>query len=126
MASAFNTGNTELNEKGVDDVFLTFSTKKANAEASGKDAKKSGDSSVSSMAPPRFTSERKILPITGATIGSGDQMVMFGPGSPTGMTPPPPPEPAKTKVVFCADGDCGELTTQGYKKISTPAKNQYK
>lgn len=126
VVSSFNGGALVLDEKAVDDVFLTFSTSKAKAESSGKETKRSGDGSSVSMAPPRFTSERKILPITGAAIGSGDQMVMFNPGSPTGMTPPPAPEPVKTKVVFCADGDCGELTTQGYKKINAPIKPQYK
>lgn len=126
VMSPLMSGAPALNEKGVDEVFLTFSAKKANAETN-KDSKKVGDTTpTAAVPPPKFTSERKILPITGASIGSGEQMVMFGPGSTPGMTQPPAPEPEKTKVVFCADGDCGELTSIGYKKIVAPLKVQRK
>ncbi|MDD4969841.1 MAG: hypothetical protein PHT07_10480 [Paludibacter sp.] len=127
MSPSITSSGGVLDDKGLDNVFLTFSAQKNKAEANSKDAKKTPDSSSVSMAPPRFTSERKILPVTGASIGSGEQMVMFGPGSANqGMTPPPAPEPVKTKVVFCADGDCGELTTQGYRKIAPLPKAQKK
>lgn len=136
--SVMNSG--PLTDKNLDDVFIAFSAEKT--AASEKEMKKDARSGAKRtfgdtvdngpvIAPPRFTAEQRRMSPMGSQVPLGaNQTAVFNPpmmngGIPApGMIAAPVPEPVKTKVVFCADGECDEVTTQGTKKINPNAKNQ--
>lgn len=130
--------STPLTEKGLDDVFIAFSAQKtiASEKEAKKDAKGSGKRTFGdvvdngpAIAPPRFTSDRRMSAMGSPVPLGANQTSTFNPpmmngGVPGfGMVAAPAPEPIKTKVIFCADGECDELTTQGTKKLNPNAKN---
>lgn len=137
--SIMNSG--PLNDNNLDDVFIAFSAEKT--AAAEKEMKKDAKTGVKrtfgatvddgpAIAPPRFSADqRRMMPTMGSQVPLGaNQTAVFNPpmmtgGIPTpGMAAAPAPEPVKTKVIFCADGECDEVTTQGTKKLNPNIKNQ--
>lgn len=137
--SVMNSG--PLNDNNLDDVFIAFSAEKAIAteKEMKKDAKTGTKRTFGAavddgpaIAPPRFSADqRRMMPTMGSQVPLGaNQTAVFNPPMMTGgipapgMVAAPAPEPVKTKVIFCADGECDEVTTQGTKKLNPNVKNQ--